>query len=87
MSLETIFSWLADLGKIAGSGISLPAGIQIPSWLIGLILILAAALILKVVTHVIFRVVLIALMVVLIVFLLSSLGLPILQWLGLVGSK
>ena len=87
MSLETVFKWLGELGKLAGNGITLPAGIQVPSWLIGLILILIVALVLKVVTHVIFRIVLIALMVVLIVWLLSSLGLPVLQWLGLIGSK
>lgn len=82
MSFDTIFNWLRSLGELASKDIPLPAGVQIPSWFVGLILILIAALILKVVTHIIFRVVLIALIVALILFLLSALGLPVLQWLG-----
>jgi len=86
MSLNTIFSWLGSLGELAGRGITLPAGVQVPSWFMGLILILIAAFILKIVTHVIFRAALIALIVVLILFLLSALGLPVLQWLGAIGK-
>lgn len=82
MSLDTIFNLLGSLGELASQGITLPAGVQVPSWFVGLVFILIAAFILKVVTHIVFRVVLIVFIVVLILFLLSALGLPVLQWLS-----
>lgn len=86
MSLDAIFNLLGSLGELASQGITLPAGVQVPSWFAGLILVLIAAFILKLVTHIVFRVVLIVFIAVLIIFLLSALGLPVWQWFSVLNK-
>ncbi|MEK7497098.1 MAG: hypothetical protein AAB657_04340 [Patescibacteria group bacterium] len=78
--VDTIFGWLTSLGELAGNNFTLPFGIVIPSWVLGLVLIFVGLLILKVVTHVVLRVIIIVLIAALVLFLLSAIGLPVTEW-------
>jgi len=60
---------------------------SLPLWTIGLIAVVLAAFVLKVVTHIVFKIILWVALIILVVILLQSFGVPILATLGAIGNR
>lgn len=77
--MATALKWLTYIGELVGQYIGLPSSQQLPAWTIGLMAVVIAAYIFKIVTHVAFKVILWISLVILVIILLQSFNVPILQ--------
>mgnify|MGYP001571471115 CR=1 len=89
--MEQLFAFLSSFGtwvlKYLPPEAVTKLQATLPLWTIGLIAVVVAAFVLKVVTHLVFRIILWVALIVLGIILLQSLGVPVLATLGALGNK
>lgn len=89
MSFDVITKFLNWLGGAVLSTVTLPAswawvGNALPLWVFGLVVVVVLLLVFKIVTHFVFKVLMWLALIVGVLLFLSSLGVPVWQWVGAV---
>ncbi len=87
MTFTRIADFLTWLGGVVVSWLKLPASwapftSALPLWAFGLVAVIVAILVFRLVTHAIFKFLMWAALIIAILILASSLGVPIAQWLS-----